>query len=62
MLTWRRCDSAVCWCALAPRVIASTGVPYTVEECPPDYRAVLLPEAKVKRSLWFRYVYLGGAA
>jgi hypothetical protein len=50
-MSWLRCDSAACWCALGPRVIASTGQAYTVAELPGDGPARL-----------FRYEYLGGAA
>lgn len=28
----KRCDSPKCWCAFGPRVVASTGIPYTVEQ------------------------------
>jgi hypothetical protein len=51
MNTWPRCDSASCWCAIGPRIIASTGAVWAVEELPGDGTARL-----------FRYLYLGGAA
>jgi hypothetical protein len=56
MLTWPRCSSPSCWCARGPRVIASTGVPWTVDEVTDGQRAPLMDVWRGVRFFQYRYM------
>jgi hypothetical protein len=47
-MTWLRCSSPSCYCSTHPRIVASTGEPYTVVELARDGRG---------RVRYFRYTY-----